>query len=306
MHKIPAISIDGVGWPEQRLVAAVNLDRVDPGIRGDVVRELALGSSPEDYVWRKESRLYDVKPTGLLAAMLEVFGIEGLLLVFLPAAAVSIMVYLAWGHWAMLTVAGVMAVVAVLVSLPWTVAQRRRPVEFLDAVVAQVYETDLDQGPQNSLRRVTFAVQKLYEAGSPALTDEMWMLAYQVGADLAVAHRMRTVGDADTDGAASRLERRAVEIANQFDAVVHSEIERPQRMEEAAAEEEQRLAIRAELAEYLGAELPGRYSADLGEPTDRFDLLPERRPDSPAASTNGAKKNWGIRRLLSWLADGRR
>jgi hypothetical protein len=120
-----------------------------------------------------------------------------------------------------------MAVVVVVLAVPWTRAQRRRAVDFRDAVVAEVAEANLCAGPQDSLRRVTAAVRKLHETGGPVLTDETWTLAYQVRADLAVASKMRTIGDLDTEEAVARLERRAAEIASQFEALANREIDQP-------------------------------------------------------------------------------
>ena len=82
MLKIPAISVDG-DVLRGRLVAAVDLSRVDPGIRGDVVRELALGSSPAPLWRRKESRLHEVKPTGVFGWMSEAWGLDAVFPVLL-------------------------------------------------------------------------------------------------------------------------------------------------------------------------------------------------------------------------------
>lgn len=270
MSRIPAVSIYGDRLTGERTVVAVDLDRVDVRIRVDLVRELALGSSPAPEWSNKQSRLHEIKPVGLFGRIEHSWG-------DLPAIFFGLLIFLAWmyvlgllGPWA----AGIMAAIVLALALPWTAAERRRPVDFRDAIVAQVKESDLGPGAQNSLRRVEAAVGKLYDVDSPALTDEMWLLAYQVGADLAVAGKMRTVGDPDTEEAATRLERRAVEIANQFDTLVHNEIERPEQLRAAAVEEQRRQATRADLAGYMGPELPGRYTADIEEVADRFEVLP--------------------------------
>lgn len=302
MLKIPAISVDG-DVLRGRLVAAVDLSRVDPGIRGDVVRELALGSSPAPLWRRKESRLHEVKPAGVFGWMSEAWGLDAvfpLLLTFLVWLGVLYRV----GLWA----GCVMAVVVLALAVPWTRAQRRRAVDFRDALVAEVPEADLDAGPQDSLRRVTAAVRKLHDADSPVLTDERWMLAYQVGADLAVASKMRTIGDPDTEEAVARLERRAAEIATQFDTLVDREIDRPQQLREAAAAEQRRQVTRAELAGYVGPELPGQYAVDTGEVADHFEVLPmpseqNPKPLAPARRPTALTSLWT--RLMRLSGPGR-
>lgn len=291
MPRIPAVSVDG-DVQLGRLVAAVDLDRLDPRIKADVVRELALGSSPSS-AWRpKESRIHEVKPAGLFGWMWQAWGLNPVLPAVLTLV-VWLGVLVRLGLWA----GCVMAVVVLLLAVPWTRAQRRRVVDFRDAVVAEVAEADLGAGPQESLRRVTAAVRKLHETGSPMLTDEMWMLAYQVGADLAVASKMRTVGDPDTEEAVSRLERRAAEIATQFQALAHREVNRPRQLRDAAAAEQRRQVTRAELAGYIGPELPGSYTVDTGEVTDHFEILPipsEQSPEplAPARRSSALASIW--------------
>jgi hypothetical protein len=269
----------------------VDLDRVDPRIRSGVVRELALGSRPAKG-YRVEPQLRDEIAESTL---------PGLLLQCAAAAAVFVPLLLACGYLAG-GYAGV-GIAAILVCLLGGVAvlvipRRGKPlywraVEFGDAIIAEVAEWDMGDGARDTYRRATKAIRKLRRAASTALTPDVWTLGYQVGADLAVAHQIRTVGDPDTTSAADRLERRAADIADQLANLVDREIDEPQRRRKAARDEQRRRKTRQRYSAYLGPELPGRYANDT-QPTDHYQTLP--------APTDGAGPSPDPARRMSWLA----